>query len=72
VSPARQRARLRLGAEQYKTGGKQREIAKINKKANYETNPTSILFSTNHINRGEKIGAQLSPRGTNGTRLRCD
>jgi hypothetical protein len=41
-------------------------------KANYETNPTSILFSTNQMNRGKKIGAQLSPRGTNGMRLRCD
>jgi hypothetical protein len=32
------------------------QIASMNKNANYETNPTSILFSTNDMNGVEKIG----------------
>jgi hypothetical protein len=33
------------------------QIASMNKNANYQTNPTSILFSTNDMNGVEKIGA---------------
>jgi hypothetical protein len=32
------------------------QIASMNKNANYETNPTGILFSTNDMNGVEKIG----------------